>query len=502
MSYRTKSGRLSKAGEFQVERTRVFAETFLTYAGESELCGQPYRVSDWLMQNIWRPLFGTGEVDKATGRFRRRYRRVLIGVHRAFGKSQLAACLVLTIATMEPLPNGQYGIVADSKENTAMVKSYIATIINANETLKSQWKVYKDVIRNIETGQEIHVYPYKEAALQGKHFHVLIGDEIHVWRDDAVWKAGTSGQAKIWNAVTIGITTAGSSRDGFLFKLYQKLKRDKHAFVCWLGITDQDNPADRRTWRKITAAGRITMEELEEQYESDKLEDGTPGPGFVRYYLNRTPMDAVEEPFMRGKDVDACKKLEPLGIDHDSWYTVGIDGAVRGDTLAVVCAQRQGERWAFEEYCWEKPALGQSTYDLTEVADVLLKLAADYGGPFICADLARMQFLTNWLERTHGLVLAEVAQTPSIMCPASELLARAVSTKSASFANVEVLPEHCKNAVAAESKAYGRRLASYKGRHGQGTKRIDAAVAAAMAMWAFDNNESESPNAWSIDLYV
>lgn len=117
---------------------------------------------------------------------------------------------------MEPLPNGQYGIVADSKENTAMVKSYIATIINANETLKSQWKVYKDVIRNIETGQEIHVYPYKEAALQGKHFHVLIGDEIHVWRDDAVWKAGTSGQAKIWNAVTIGITTAGSSRDGFL----------------------------------------------------------------------------------------------------------------------------------------------------------------------------------------------------------------------------------------------------------------------------------------------
>ena len=88
------------------------------------------------------------------------------------------------------------------------------------------------------------------------------------------------------------------------------------------------------------------------------------------------------------------------------------------------------------------------------------------------------------------------------MCPASELLARAVSTKSASFANVEVLPEHCKNAVAAESKAYGRRLASYKGRHGQGTKRIDAAVAAAMAMWAFDNNESESPNAWSIDLYV
>lgn len=56
------------------------------------------------------------------------------------------------------------------------------------------------------------------------------------------------------------------------------------------------------------------------------------------------------------------------------------------------------------------------------------------------------------------------------------------------------------NAVASESKAYGRRLASERGRHGQGTRRIDAAVAAAMAMWMYDNNEDETPSVWSIDL--
>ena len=126
--------------------------------------------------------------------------------------------MVLTIATMDAIPNGQYGIVADSKENTAMVKGYIATIIKANPTLNAQWKVYKDVIRNEQTGQEIHVYPYKEAALQGKHFHVLIGDEIHVWRDDAVWKAGTSGQATPSPsasrplAATVTVSCASSTR--------------------------------------------------------------------------------------------------------------------------------------------------------------------------------------------------------------------------------------------------------------------------------------------------
>lgn len=177
---------------------------------------------------------------------------------------------------------------------------------------------------------------------------------------------------------------------------------------------------------------------------------------------------------------------------------MGLDGAVRGDTLAIVAAQRQNERWAYAEWCWEKPEKGSSVYDLTAVADVLLELARKPGAPFICADPARMQFLSNWLERTYDFDLSQVPQTPSIMCPASELLARAVSTHIASFGDTPILAAHCINAVSSESKAYGRRLASVK--HGQGSKRIDAAVAAAMAMWAYDNNEEESPNVWTIDI--
>lgn len=100
------------------------------------------------------------------------------------------------------------------------------------------------------------------------------------------------------------------------------------------------------------------MEELEEQYESDKLEDGTPGPGFVRYYLNRTPMDEVEEPFMKRRDVTACKKTERLKIDWNQWFCVGLDGAVRGDTLAIVAAQRQNERWLMPSGAGRSPRRG------------------------------------------------------------------------------------------------------------------------------------------------
>lgn len=490
MSYKTPSKRISKEGQHQVDRTRLFAESYLTYAGESELCGEKYEVSDWTYKNVWRPVFGTGHVDKRTGRWVRQYRRVLLGVHRGFGKSQFAAVVVLTIANMEPIPNGMYGIVADSRENTKMVKDYIKTMIRANKDLSARWRIYKDVIRNDQTGQEIHVFPYKEAALQGKHFHVLVGDEVHVWRDDAVWHAAVSGQAKVRNALTIAITTAGRSRDGFLFKLYRKLKRDPYAFVCWLGISDSDNPSDRRCWRKVMAAGRITKEELEEQFEALDLSE------FERYYLNRTPMDEEENPFMKRQWVEACQKVS-REIDWDSWFCVGIDGAVSGDTVAVVAAQRQGEEWAFWEKCWEKPG-DAGVYDLTDLADVVQQLADKRGRPLVCCDPARLQFMVNWLDRNRGMELTAVAQQPSIMCPASELLARAVKTKAAALKGTPVLAQHCINARTAESKAYGRRLSSEK--HGQGSKRIDAAVAAAMAMWAYDNNEDESPSVYSLDL--
>lgn len=490
--YRTPLKKYSKAGVLEARARAVFCSSFLTHAGNDEYAGTPIEISPWTNKNIWKPIFATGHIDKKSGRFVRQYRRVLIGVHRTFGKSELAAEIILSEAMMNPVPNGEYGIVADSKDNTKKVRNYIAIMINANPTLKRIWKVNRDSIINAETGQQIWVFPYKEAALQGKHFNVLIGDELHVWRDNAVWQAGVSGQGKIHNALTIGITTAGSNRDGFLFGLYKKLKKDKHAFICWLGISDGDSVTDRNAWKPIIEAGRVTKQELEEQ-----LEALTEKP-FERYWLNRTPMDEAETPFMKRKDIEICQKLD-FKIDYDKWFTFALDGAVRGDTMAIVAAQRVGggEQWAFEEWVWDKPT-PMGNYDLTEVADVIQELSSKRGMPMGGCDPARMQFLTNWLERERGIIIDQINQKPAIMCPASELLARTVEMHNASFINTPVLAQHSLNAVAVESRAYGRRLASQKNRHGQGSKRIDAAIAAAMAMWAYDNNEMQMPNVWDI----
>lgn len=491
MTFITKKSRVSKAGALEVEKRRVFCEAFLTYAGESELYGEPIRWSDWERDNIWTPLFGTGRMRG--DRFERRYSRALIGVHRSFGKSQLAAEIILAEATLNEHYNAMYGIVADGLGNTQNIKNYIKSMVANSDDLAAEWKPFKDEIVNTRTNQRILVFPYKENAMQSKHFDVLVCDEVHMFRDDAVWKGALSSQSKIFNSLTIGITTAGKSRDGFLFQLYRELKHADDAYVCWLGIDDDDDPLDRACWSKVTAAGRITMEEMEAQLKAL-------GPkSFERYVLNRTPMDESEEPFMRRADVEECA-ARAGALDREKWFCVGMDGAVRGDTLAVVAAQRSGQDWVFEEWCWDNPDGPMETYDLMEVADVIQRLAREKGNPMIVTDPARMQFLVNWLDRERGMELVEMPQQPSIMCPASELLARTVATHRADMAGTPVLAAHCINAVSAESRAYGRRLASERGRHGKGTKRIDAAVAAAMAMYAYDNNEDESPSVWSIDL--
>lgn len=491
MTWMTRKTRLTKAGEREVEMRRVFCEAYLTYAGESELYGEPIRWSEWERTNIWRPIFGTGKV--VNGRFVRKYHRVLIGVHRSYGKSQLAAEIILTEATLNEHYNAMYGIVADGLGNTENIKNYIKAMIANSPDLSAEWKPFKDEIVNTRTNQRILVFPYKENAMQSKHFDVLVCDEVHMFRDDTVWKGAISSQSKIFNALTIGITTAGSSRDGFLFKLFKELKTAKDAYVCWLGIDDDDDPLDRSCWKKVTAAGRITIEEMESQLE------GLKEKSFERYVLNRTPMDETEEPFMRRADVAACQKVE-REIDYSKWFAVGIDGAVNGDTLAMVAAQRQGDGWAFDCWAWEKPG-AMGTHDLLDVADVLQDISSRGEAPLAVVDPARMQLFTNTLYRDRGIALVDMPQTPKTMCPASELLAYAVRKHAAALGgggDMEVLAQHCVNARVDESKAYGRRITSE--RHGRGSKRIDAAIAAAMAMYAYDNNEPELPSVYTIEL--
>ena len=167
--------------------------------------GKPFLLEPFQRENIWKPIFATGKMEG--GRFRRRFRRAIIGLPSGYGKTELAAGLVLTVATMEVIHNGQYGVVASSKDQVRNIFEKIATMIKLNDTWKDQWDIGKDVITHRETEDQIMVLPNKADALESWHFNVLIFDELHVYKDSKVWDAGLKGQKVLWNPLSIGITT-------------------------------------------------------------------------------------------------------------------------------------------------------------------------------------------------------------------------------------------------------------------------------------------------------
>lgn len=478
---RKAAGRYSRAGLREADARELFAEACLHFVGNDEHYGRPFELEGWQRDNVWRPIFAAGRLDRATGAFVRRHRRALVGQPRGVGKTALAVAMLLAEANMAPVMNGEYGLVADSAENARKSYQYLVSMIRLSPELSKSWKVFRSEVRNSETGAWVRIFPNDVGAVQGYHFNMCILDELHVYRDDEMWNAVISGQERVPNALAVGITTASGRRSGFLWDLYDRIApADPACWLYWLGLDDGDDPDDERAWGKLMVSDRVTMDQLRSQRAALTRR------AFQRYQLNQFPAAMSDDPFFDPRDVGACRRVA-AEVDPREFCVAGLDGAVSGDTLGLALYQATEDgRDAFETWAWERPDGALGTYDLTDVADVLTEIAMTHDDVLFVCDPARLSFLANWLERERGIQLFGFRQTAANMCPASEALGRSVRGHRAALRGNSLLADHCAAAVVSESKAYGRRLASR--RHGQGSDRIDLAVAAAMAMKAYDDN--------------
>jgi phage terminase large subunit-like protein len=92
--------------------------------------GHPFLLEPFQRENIWKPLFACGEMEG--GRFKRRFRRAIFGLPSGYGKTELAAAIIMTVATMEVVHAGQYGVVASSKDQVYNIFEKIGTQIKLN----------------------------------------------------------------------------------------------------------------------------------------------------------------------------------------------------------------------------------------------------------------------------------------------------------------------------------------------------------------------------------
>lgn len=477
---RSKKRRITAAGREEAEFLAWYCENHIRHAGNKpRYYGTPFVLEDWQWEHIWLPVFGTGRV--VDGHFQRQYRTALIGLSRDYGKTELICAMTLSEANMHPVRMGQYGIVAYSKEQAGKILATLGDMIRQDAELRSLWEANRNEILNRETGAVIKVFPYSEAALQSWHFNVLVADELHVWKNSSVYSAIRSGMAHVDNSLLLAITTASEGRSGFLWDWIngnpaegvRSILDDSTAYFWWLGANDSDNIESERVWERLAVPSWVTVSSIREMRESMRLRD------FERYTMNRFPLEKGLDRSMRQSDIAACVR-NGGGFDFDRPFTLAIDGAVRGDAFALVAHQVVDGRHRFHEWVYDTPPEDRGYYDVAQIGQLVAGLAQRHRVA-VGIDPARLLLWANELQDTYGVEIYEIRQSNEVMCPACALVVNAVRSRGVALGDCPKLAEHLANCRDMRREPWGYRFTSDA--HGQGSDRIDAAIAAAMAMW-------------------
>lgn len=451
--------------------------TLCRHVSNDKYYGTPFLLEDFQRENMWKPLFATGEV--VDNRFVRKYRRAIFGLPSGYGKTEFASGLVLTIATMEPIYNGQYGLVASSLDQVSNLFSKISTMIKLDPTLDSQWTINKSVIQHDETGAKIMVLPNKPDALESWHFNVLVFDELHVYKDSRTWDAGLKGQKVLDQPLTIGITTAGDKRDGFLWKTLERADNDPGLYLYWLGLDDTDDINSREAWKKLMCASWVTWDSIQDQ----RGMASTPR-AFERYTANRFPKDNAADSCFTKAQIDACTRGKNE-FDFDAPFTIGIDGATSGDSFAIVAYQeRENARGTItgytREWVFDEPG-EDGRYDMTQIMELIATLYQEHYPRVVGIDPNRLIVMGSQLKDNYGVPIVSFAQNNATMCAASQLTIHSVKSNRVKLNGCPKLAEHLSNTVSLEREPYGVRF-------GKDSKRskIDAAIALAIAQLAYE----------------
>lgn len=475
---RSKRVRISKSGREEAAALEYFAATHLHHVGNDEWYGTPFYLEGFQRDHIWYPILGTGR--KVGGVFRRRYRSALIGLPRDYGKTELACALLLTEANMHPVPNGQYGIVAYSKEQAAKILRTMKAMIAADPDLAAMWEPNKLEVVNEETGAVIKVFPYSEGALQSWHFNMLVADELHVWRDDTVWNAIVSGMGSIPNSLVIAITTASGARSGFLWDWLAgtddllSVFDDDEAYCFWLGADDADDADDPKTLEKLALPSWITVEDMQRQRKRLSRRN------FERYILNRFPLSTSSYACFTAIQLASCCQGEN-DFDFDQPFTLGIDGATSGDSFAIVAYQNRGGVGYTREWVFDEPDADTGYYPLGQIMELVANICAENGPAVVGIDPNRMIIMSNQLSDVYGIETTSFPQNNPTMCQATSLVTNLVKSRKLRLRGCDKLRAHLANAVEDDKGSYGIRF-------GKNEQRdvIDAAIALGIAVLGYD----------------
>lgn len=344
---------------------------------------------------------------------RLRYRRALVGLPRKQGKSLMGSAIAV-YSMIAGEPGAEVYAVAGDRQQARIIFGEAKQQIQNSPMLSSITKIYRDALEMPTFGSVFRVLSSEFKSQAGLNPSTVLFDELWNQGDGELFDQMSLGSGARIEPLIVSITTAGFDLDSLAGRLYHYGKQcaagevsdETFGFWWWEAESDCDIH-DRKQWRKANpniAEGLLDSDDMETATKQ------TTESAFRRWRLNQwvrtqeswLPVGAWE------RSLSDAELLEDLPV----W--VGIDMALKHDSIAVVVAQPQNEKIVLRAKIWQPKLEG---VDVSEIEQHLRELHNRYEVIEFAFDPAYFMRSAETLS-DEGLVMVEFPQTGQRMVPA------------------------------------------------------------------------------------
>lgn len=321
---------------------------------------RPFTMLDWWFRDVMAPLFGWKRKDG-----RRRFDKAFVSTAKKSAKSTILAGLPLYMILADGEDEAEAYVAAVDRDQASIIYRKTSRAVQESEALSG-------ILRRIDSQKRIEhekSSSYFEAissdadSAEGKNPHLLLVDELHVWRDRQFFNALMYSDIAREQPLFAMITTAGDDVQSVGYEEYEYAKAllspaddlysmSHFAFIAEAAPErDWDDPQGWQEANPSIGQGyRLpTLEKLQAKCDEAKQ---TPRKQreFIRYICNRWT-GSVEAPWLDGEAWQRCMELSQSDhIGEPCWG--GLDLSRTRDLTALSLVWRDGDCYDAAWWFW------------------------------------------------------------------------------------------------------------------------------------------------------